>query len=299
MFDHLFNLFEEDGNPRDYYQQMAQQGRILPPQQASVHSGLELEFLMERVADACEGLSSDDLYPVMLPFYRALTQTIVIVPCPNIPIGPELNTVEPYQLPTILSPNGEKSLPVFTSEDALQAWILEPIEYFAIPFRIICTKALEQGVDAIVINDAGPARAELTAFELSYLSEGLIPPYASQSHQGVTLDENTEITLSALSRSVPVMLAERLNGYFNQGSQSIYSAYLFEISIAHGPIHLAMAVKMNEKHEALWETNVLPDLMAISRETLERNDYIDFFLLNDTSDLSQSVQEVIEPYFKS
>ncbi len=284
MFDNLFNLFEEDNNPNPH----------------NIHEkfwelGEELEYLMEQVADVCEANPKGDLYSAMEPFYRALTRAIVIVPG----IGAQQDS-DACHLATLIRDDGSVGIPVFTSEASMSIWINQPSEYFAVPFRVICAKALEQGLDFIVINDSGPARGEITSYEMSYLAEGLLPPCASGNQSPeLLLDEASEISVGIPILPPSPMLLERITGCFNQNKQFIEWAYLFQISISNGPPHLAVGVRMSEGQEACWENNLLLDTMAISREVLEQNEYIDFFLLNEAQELEDSLQGFTQPFYVS
>ncbi len=291
MFDNLFNLFEENNEPNLRNQDSSNRF-------GSWELGEELEYLMEQVADVCEANLDGDFYSAMEPFYKALARAIVIVPSSGAGMEPTS-----YRLVTITREDNTVGIPVFTSESAMASWIAEPSEYFAIPFRVICAKALEQGLDFIVINDAGPARGEITAYELSYLAEGLVPPCTSgkqgTQNSGLLLEESSEIALGLPLIPPSKMLLERIMGCFNQNKQVIDWAYVFQISISHGPPHLAMGVRMSEGQEACWENNLLPDTMAISREVLERNEYMDFFLLNEAEELEDSLQGFTQPFYVS
>ncbi len=292
MFDNLFNLFEENnGQDPDRQNALSRSG--------TWELGEELEYLMEQVADVCEANPGGDFYAAMEPFYKALIRSIVIVPSAS--PGMEANSC---RLVTITRENDSVGIPVFTSETTMGAWITEPSEYFAIPFRVICAKALEEGLDFIVINDAGPARGEISSYELSYLAEGLIPPCAtgpqnSNLPSGLLLEESSEIALGIPLIPPSQMLVERIMGCFKQNKQLIDWAYVFQISISHGPPHLAVGVRMSEGQEACWENNLLPDTMAISREVLERNEYMDFFLLNEAEELEESLQGFTQPFYVS
>ncbi|MBK8189979.1 MAG: enhanced serine sensitivity protein SseB C-terminal domain-containing protein [Vampirovibrionales bacterium] len=260
----------------------------------------ELEALMERLADEMALCDETEFSSLMAPFYEMLGHATILVPTVESPErdgGGEKPAS--YRLMTVQNPEGETGVAVFTSPETLSMWIHEPMRYVGIPFRTLSAKVMEQGLDFVLINPAGPARAALSPYELSYLADGLAPPRRHALEAGMNVAPQTEITVWAPTTLSAQMLTERLKGCFGQRERWVKSAYVFDVSIAQGPSHLAMAIRLTEGEEERWQQQLLGDALAISREVLERNQYMDFFLLNESDDLERMLQSVTEPFFEN
>lgn len=258
----------------------------------------DLEALMERLADDMAVCEESEFPRLMAPFYAALAEAAIVVPTVA-SVDESDASPNAYRLMTVQNTSGDTGVAVFTSPETLSLWIREPVRYVGIPFRTLCVKIIEQGLDFAMLNPAGPARAVLTPYELSYIADGLAPPMRVSEHHGMNVSPQTEITVRESRALAADMLTERLRGCFGQRDQWVDLAYVFDVSIAQGPSHLAMAVRLKEGQESHWEQQLLGDALAISREVLDRNQYMDFFLLNESDDLERMLQSVTEPFYEN
>ncbi len=296
MFWNLFDWLRGDDDGRQEVAKKKPLPRIGVNADHAGPDGAELDRLMLAVAAHQQANPEEICYEVMVPLYIALVDAMILVPTSG-PIDEiEAENSRVFRLATLKNPHGDRGIPVFTTEDALERWVDEPTEYVGLPFRILCEKVLESGMNFMVINPSGPARGELCLYELSYLAKGMIPPRSDRQTEPVYYHSSAEIVVSIPDDPPPQMLIERVTGCFRQNPM-VESAYVFQVSMAEGPPHLAMGVRVFEGEEQRWETDLLPNTIAIFHEVLDQDEFIDFFLLNDSDELEASLREVTEPFF--
>ncbi len=262
----------------------------------NTHSSI-LDTLLLRLGDAFEnepGMSARDLYNYRLPIYQALLKNHIYIPVPEDHQAGEL-----LRLVTVNDVDGNLGIPVFTTADALFSWTQNDNSFASISFPALCRQSLESQIDFIVFNPAGPVSGELSAYEMCYLAEGLIPPANDAHQEGITLDRDTEIAIGKPANPPSIVLMERLSGFFHQNTDKIEAAYVFQVSISNGPSHLAMGIRMAAGFEPLWEKELLPNTIAISQEVLGKNEYLDFFILNQAKEIEESLKSFTMPFFKA
>lgn len=294
MFWNLFNQPQgEDDRGKDAL------GRQLPEvhtNKANQPSGRELERLILNVAIHQQEKPETICYEVLVPLYAALTEALILAPA-SAPIEEAASgSSQVFRLTTLKNSQGERGIPVFTTEDTLERWVKGPTEYVGLPFRILCEKVLESGMNFMIINPAGPARAELCLYELSYLAKGMIPPRSDKPVESTGTPDGLKISVSLLPDPPSPMLLERVTGCFQQ-NPLVESAYVFQVSMSEGPPHLAMGVRVLEGAEQQWKADLLPNAIAILHEVLDDDEFMDFFLLNESEELENSLRKVTEPFF--
>ncbi len=261
-------------------------------------NGQRLERIMSLLPE-CQGENRE---AVMITLYETLLNSIVLTPLPGHDnLDDELNFKHPVDgilLTALENENGQRGLPVFTSEEAMSFWVKEPTEYIGVPFPVLCTHAIQSGLDTILINLAGPAGGEINHYELTYLAEGMIPPPKPERYGEILVEKDTEIYLSELDE-LPPILSERLSGVFRQKGNLIDRVYAFQVAFSQGPLKPAIGIRMPVSAEDRWDSELWPDILVVLQEVLESKDYINVFLLNKSGDLESTLQNITQPIFVS
>lgn len=261
-----------------------------------------------------EGADDETLYQSKIPLYRLLMQSVVYLPgepglAPAQPSAymPDHSIDQPIGLVTLNSHAGDAGLPLFTRPQLVYQWSMGQLHPIQVPFRWLCSQAVQAGVDFLLINPGGsfnnpeqsPTFFEVSAFDFCYLAEGILPPRYGEHENGITLREEAEIALGLPDGPVSPMLMERLTGLFTQNMRLVEAAYAFEVSIDQGPPHLGIGIRMPDGAEDCWETELLPNTLAISQEVLGDKEYIDFFFLNEVADMEHTLESMTQPFFRA
>ncbi|MBX2861722.1 MAG: enhanced serine sensitivity protein SseB [Vampirovibrio sp.] len=310
MIDWLTRLFHQVKSKVCFWQQ---QPTSLNTQTQNIHEldlpGERLEKLMAEVTAACFSADAEHQEPNDQPnpladLYKALMASSILVPTnePEENSGKSSETeMEPQEasLLTLINNSGQAGIPVFTSLKSWELWADPNAGYVILPFRFLCQQAVKKGVDSLLINIAGPVGCEIKTYEMTYLADGMIPKGHMDRHHGFEIEEDTEIQISKLDEPLPDTLQERLTGLFHQHQALVETAYAFHVSIAEGPYHLALGIRMPDHQAEQWETHLLPNAMAVAQEVMGAREYLDIFFLNQSGDIDQVLKDHIEPFFKA
>lgn len=266
--------------------------------QPQSQSGQNL-FGDDRLEESLGGLTDaayDERYPLQVAFYEKLLQCELLLPVPsgtNLKKGLPILALENNQ--------GEKGMPLFTSEKTLNLWVDESKDYVTMPFGTLCAYALEAKLDYVVINVAGPYGCEISFHDFSYLAEGLLPPPRDEFGRDpgeILIGKNTPVRL-ATSRGLSNMLMDRLYSLFAHHATQIEKVYLFDVAFNEGPMQPALGIRMADGHEEEWEMALWPDMQAVLHEMLERREVVNVFLLNQSGGMENHVQELTIPIYES
>jgi len=253
-------------------------------------------YLMESVS-RLEQASQRERYPAQVGLYEKLLQCDLLLP---VPVGADLHR----GIPVIALENsqGEKGLPVFTTERNLLLWADETANFIGVPFTTLCGFAVETGVDYLIINVAGPCGCEISLHDFSYLAEGLLPPPISDQDGRkageVVIEKNTPMRLAKCSGLSPSLM-DRLHHIFHTHDRLIDSVYLFDVGFNEGPLQPALGIRMPDGTEEEWEMQLWPTMQAVLCEMLERREVVNVFLLNQAASMEFHVQELTPPIYKA
>jgi len=257
-----------------------------PPPEIKLN-GPALEKLLHRLAVSPQ----NNRYPQLMSLYENLLHSMVLIPVPS---GTDIRKGIP--LMTLENSNGEKGVPVFTSEEAMAMWVTEETEYVGLPFPILCTHAVQANLDFVVLNLAGPSGGELTHYEFTYLAENLIPPPREDKTGEIVIEKDTEVRLARAEELSPLLL-ERLTAVFRQRTDLVARVYAFQVAFSQGPLKTGFGVQLKDGNEGAWETELWPNVQAVLQEVLGAKEYVNVFLLNSLPDLEKTVKEVSTPFY--
>lgn len=263
--------------------------------QSSRHPGyklesVQLEGMLKRIGDAPE----ERRYPLQMAFYEKLLGSIVLLP---VPTGTDIG--EGVPLMALENAQGERGVPVFTSEKTLSEWMDHTDEfdgdYVGIPFPVLCGHVLRAKLDFVILNLAGPYGGEIGQAEFSYLAEGLLPPPLGRSGE-LKVDRDAEMRLSA-TNSLSEFVSDRLRDVFRHNEALIQHAYVFEVAFGNESLKPGIAIRMIEGSEHEWEISLWPNIQAVLQEMLDVREYANVFLLNTSGDLEDTLKGMMHPFY--
>lgn len=259
---------------------------------------LQLEAMLAPLQD----LSVRESYPLQIGFYDKLLGYDLLLP---VPPGATVTRGKGLPIITLENGNGERGLPLFTSEKALSLWGDEATDYVAFSFAALCGYAMEANVDYLVINVAGPYGCEIAFHDFSYLAESLLPPpppdqleLGDRKPGEMTVQKDTPMRLGKCE-GLSDGLMERLQHVFRSHQSLISRVYLFDIAFNEGPLQPALGVRMPEGSEKHWDEELWPTMQAVLHEMLEKRTVINIFLLNQAGSLESHVKELTAPIYIS
>lgn len=252
--------------------------------------GLQLEGMLRRIGDTPEA----QRYPLQMAFYEKLLKSIVLLP---VPAGTDISGGVP--LMALENAQGERGVPVFTSEKTLTQWMGHTPEfdgeYVGIPFPVLCGHMLKARLDFVILNVAGPYGGEIGQAEFSYLAEGLLPPPAGKTGE-LKVEPGADMRISA-TNSLSEFVSDRLRDVFRHNATLIDYAYVFEVAFGAESLKPAIAIRMPEGSEHEWEVSLWPNIQAVLQEMLDVREYANVFLLNASGDLETTLGGMMHPFY--
>jgi hypothetical protein len=260
------------------------------------------------LSDAClrdmlgplHDLPPEEAYPLQIGFYDKLLGCDLLLP---VPMG--ANYAKGLPILTLENPQGERGLPIFTSEHTFSLWSDELTDYVALPFATLCGYAMEANADFLVVNVAGPYGCEISFHDFSYLAEGLLP--APPPDQLGT--DNRKPGEVCIQKDTPMRLGQcaglseglmgRLQHVFRMHQDLISAVYLFDIAFNEGPLQPALGVRMPDGLDSQWDVELWPTMQAVLHEMLEKRTVINVFLLNQAGSMENHVKELTAPIYVS
>jgi hypothetical protein len=245
-------------------------------------------------------LHSQASYALQVGFYDKLLGYDLLLPVPH-----GAFTGKGLSIVTLENAQGERGLPIFTSEKAFSLWADDGANYLALPFATLCSYAMEANVDYIIVNVSGPFGCEISFHDFSYLAEGLLPApppdqlTLSERKPGeVVVKKDTPMRLGRCA-GLAEGLMERLQHIFRSHQNLIKHVYLFEIAFNDGPLQPALGVCMPDGLESQWDIELWPTMQAVLHEMLEKRCVINVFLLNQAGSLESHVEALTAPVYVS
>ncbi|HVZ81807.1 MAG TPA: SseB family protein [bacterium] len=224
--------------------------------------------------------------------YLELLKGTLLLPLPR-ELDPALGgqPLKELQLVTHPSEKGEVLWLAFTSRAALHQWRPQfPEAYVAIQGRQVFALAVQNKVDQIIINPAGPIGGRITRMELGMLAEGTLPIQGGEGVHTVLSRSNTNYRFEAPELGGKQGLVEYLKGHLASG-KGIEEAFLVLLAIGDGSPHLLLAIRYPA---APMEGSVRPFLEAIGKgigRFFEKDDYLDMLPLDGGHEWAEAIRE--------
>ncbi|MFA5139296.1 MAG: SseB family protein [Elusimicrobiota bacterium] len=119
-------------------------------------------------------LSRDFTDDSLAAFYKELRSAKLRVPASPLPGRPMPAGAEPIPAGFLAGrdPDGRRGLLAFTGEEALLAWHGYGIDTLEMAMPELCTKALESGMESVIINPCGPSGALIRQEAMGELVSG-------------------------------------------------------------------------------------------------------------------------------
>ena len=253
-------------------------------------SGLDLSNTS--LSEAMEAIAERDTPERRQVLYQALLSSILIVPTPDAPDDPAEQLLDDNAELTFVTFEGDAGdtvLIAFASESAALNWEPEGLSYVGLQAPDLLLIAMENDIEEVVLNPAGPHTLLIQREEIAALAEGEIP--LSPSTAGRPAPVGTTVLIGPPSDTPPESWQSALRGILRQ-YPSIEAAYFFVLHVppegARHVIGLALYEGLSrEAQDALIET-----LLEEVENQLPEDQELDFVILDD-ADFRKTVEDTV------
>jgi hypothetical protein len=241
---------------------------------------------------AIENVASSDNPQNRTNLYRALLDSVLLVPVPEIPGGLAEGThtlPHPVQIALLqLTDSQQRQVtPAFTDEEALRNW--DPNTPFVglkadLYFRLV--KGME--ISAILINPFDPVRkmlrpgGRIMRFEFEALADGILPgrPDASGA-TFMTFVKGQSVLIGEPATPPSPQILEALSAA-GRSAPEIRQLYLFQMSTEEGDSRAVIGIDWRREPEDSRARTILDALAQAVHPFLAGRNFLDFMVVKDS-----------------
>jgi hypothetical protein len=228
--------------------------------------------------------------------YRALLDSILIVPTPDaVDENPELLAAEDEDLNFLTYENdaGDTMLIAFTSEDAALNWEPEGLSYIGLRGQDLMQVTVENEIEDMVLNPAGPQTFILDREEIAALAEGRVPDVAGERPP----TEGMTVLIGPPEEMPPddwqSALREVLGHY-----PSVETAYFFQLHIPPAGSRHVIGLVLYEGMSREAQERLIADMLKEFETLLPQGQELDFVVL-DEPDFRRTVEDTVNPIYEA
>ena len=208
--------------------------------------------------------------------YSELLKSTLLLPTPSpLEALPDEAALKEIQVVTQKGPKNELVWIAFTSKTALTKWRIQSEDsYIAIQGIHLFNLAIQNQVEAILINPAGPIGGKITRMELNMLAEGAFP----QGGDGLTHQVRPSEGAPVLIGSPPRFLPPNLEEFFWERLSKenlVLAGYVASIKIGKGNSHLVLAIEYGSVPQPESNRALLDTIGAEIKKRIGPEEYID------------------------
>lgn len=248
------------------------------------------------LSEALEAIEERDTPERRQILYRRLLDSLLIVPTPDAPDeGAEGASDEGEELNFLTYENdtGDTMLIAFTSEGAALAWEPEGLSYIGLRGQDLMRITVENEIEDIVLNPAGPQTLILGWDEITALAQGTLPPPVDERHA----TGGTTVLIGPAEETPPEQwrsaVSEVLRHY-----PSVEAAHFFQLHVppsgARQVIGLVLYAGMSREAQDRLVDDVLKEF-----ETLLPEDQTLEFVILDDPDFRKTVEDTVAPIYQA
>jgi hypothetical protein len=151
------------------------------------------------------------------------------------------------QLVTQPGPRNELIWIAFTTKAALHQW-RDHFEdaYVAIEGAQLFSLAVQNRVESILINPAGPVGGKITGMELQMLAEGTFPQEGDGKTHTVRAKENSAVRMGTPAEPLKVELIQYLRNKLGKDDE-VLAGYVAAMAIGSGTAHLVLGIEFTSE----------------------------------------------------
>jgi hypothetical protein len=176
--------------------------------------------------------------------YLQLLKCTLLVPTPS-PLGASTQGAPLKSLQLVTQPGTEGGIVwlVFTSRTALRQW--RPgfeDAYVAMRGDQLFSLAVQNRVEEILVNPAGPIGGKITRMELEMLAEGTLPQEGGGKTHTVRAREQTPIRIGTPAQPLKQDLVDHLRQHL-KSRPDVLAGYVAAMVIGEGKAHLILGIQ--------------------------------------------------------
>jgi hypothetical protein len=260
------------------------------PTAAASASGLDPQMRANNTAlqAAMSAVAKSDSPETRRVLYEAMQNAWFLVPrldlaTPVPASGKGLPDSAPLRMPIIENADGNKIVPAFTDEAALNHWHGAPIQYFALQGVSFFRTVLKSGADEIGVNAPPVGKPPIRAggcilrSEFQVLAEGRIPqPPGAGGPVQLKLAQDQTYLLCMPTQMPRQELFDVLSSAART-QPNIRALYFCQILIGEAAPHMAIAIDLLPGTAQLFIDKIISVLGTAIQPLLAQNDLLDFF----------------------
>ncbi len=176
--------------------------------------------------------------------YSELLKSILLLPTPG-PLEASSSGIPLKEVQLVTQPGTQNEVVwiVFTNRTALQQWRHHHEDaYIAIQGSSLFALAVQNRVESILINPAGPIGGKITRMELQMLAEGTFPGMGDGKTHTIGTKEQTSIRMGTPVEPLKPGLAEYLHNHLVK-NEEVLAGYVAAMIIGRGKAHLILGIE--------------------------------------------------------
>jgi hypothetical protein len=224
--------------------------------------------------------------------YLQLMKSTLLLPTPKpLELPPDGSKLKDLQLVTQPGRAGETIWLAFTSRQALHLWREQfPDAYVAIQGSQVFALAVQNNVDQLVINPAGPVGGYVTRIELQMLAEGTIPMEGGEKVNTVLARANTHLQIGPVAQGLAPGLLDHFKGHLEKEAR-VEAAYLASVMLGGGLPHLLLGICFKKLPDEKSIQGLMAEIGKDVGKYLGKGEFVDMVPLDEGHEWYDYLQE--------
>jgi hypothetical protein len=225
--------------------------------------------------------------------YAELLKSTLLLPTPSpLEASSQGASLKEIQLVTQPGPQNELVWIAFTNKAALRQWRPQLEEaYVAIRGIELFALAVQNRVESMLINPAGPIGGKITGMELQMLAEGTFPQEGDGKTHTVGTKEQASVRIGTPAVPLKAELVEYLQDQLGKNGD-VLAGYVAAMVIGSGAAHLVLGIEFASGSTPEKAKPIMDSIGVGIHSFLGNGEYLDMIVFDAKHEWNESIKKL-------